>query len=250
MLTSPPGRDAYLLRFAVSVVSATLTAMRGFNIEPDCRAVGFPLCIRARLCALVLMLMTAMAPAHAGPMLTLEAGLAQSAGVEFFADPTALSVRIEASSSNRLTSILITVNGQDLTKRLVTLGRLSVAPEGTSGSLVAERLSLLALGVTAAGTYRVAATVSDSSGPTTIEATLSSGGVAAAVAFTTLAQGTSSANRGTMRTVIRQSLQHGLSALGKTETFHLPNETSLSEAHLRQQCGHGRLIPSKIWPVR
>src|SRR3990172_7359462 len=98
--------------------------MTGFRIEPNFRAARFLLCFRARLCALVLMLTTTMAPAHAGPMVTLEAGLAQSAGVEFFADPTALSVRIEASSSNRLTSILITVNGQDLTKRLVTLGRL------------------------------------------------------------------------------------------------------------------------------
>ncbi len=185
------------------MVSKMLTAMTDFRIDPDFPVARFLVGLRARLRGLVVLLMAAVAPVHAGPMLTLEAGLVQSAGVEFFADPTALSFRIEASSSSRLTTILITVNGKDLTSRLVTLGRLTVSPEGTSGSLVAERLSLLSLGVAGAGTYRVAATVSDTSGPTSIEATLSSGSVAAAVAYTTLAQGTSSAIRGAMRTVIR-----------------------------------------------
>ena len=183
------------------MLPTTLPAMRGFNIEPDFRSARFLPSFRASCCGLLLML--AIALAHGGPMVTLEAGLAQSAGAQFFADPTALSVRIEASSSNRLKGILITINGQDLTKRLVTLGRLSVAPEGTSGSLVAERLSLLALGVTGAGTYRVSATVSDTSGDTTIEATLSSGGLNGPVALTTLAQGTSSGIRATTRSVIR-----------------------------------------------
>ena len=199
------------------MVSTTLRAVHGFDIEPDFRSARFPPSFRAWFCGLLLMLGTSIA--HAGPMVTLEAGLAQSAGVEFFADPTALSVRIEASSSNRLTTLQITVNGKDLTSRLVTLGRLTVAPEGTSGSLVAERLSLLVLGVTGAGTYRVVATVSDTSGPTTIEATLSTGSVYAAVAFTTLAQGYYGGIRTAMRSVLRD--QKSWEALWREHTSNV-----------------------------
>jgi hypothetical protein len=159
---------------------AILTQVPGFSISTPFRfGLGGTLrTIRRQFC---LLLMLAAPLAHAGPMVTLEAGLAQSAGAQFFVDPTALSFRIEASSSNRLTSLLVTVNGRDVTSRLVTLGRLSVAPEGTSGSVVAERLSLLALGVAGVGIYRVTATVSDTTGPTTIEATLSTGSVYAPI---------------------------------------------------------------------
>lgn len=205
------------------MLPTNLPAMPGLKIEPNFRSRCARLLppFRGSLRVLLLVFVTAMAraPALAGPMVTLEAGLAQSAGAQFLIDPTALSFRIEASSSGKLTALVVTVNARDVTSRLLALGRLSVASDGSSGSLVAERLGLVSLGIAGAGTYRVVATVSDTTGDTTIEATLSTGGIYAPVALTTLAQGSYSGIRATTRTVVRD--QESWEALWRAHTSNL-----------------------------
>lgn len=77
------------------MLPTNLSAVPCFKIGPNLRFSCARLLppFRGSLRVLLLLLVTAMAraPALAGPVVTLEAGLAQSAGAQFFVDPTALS---------------------------------------------------------------------------------------------------------------------------------------------------------------
>jgi hypothetical protein len=151
----------------------------------------------------LVLLLAAAGAATAAPHLAMEAGLVLEAGVRFVADPTGITLRLQAESTRRLTGLTILVNDRDLTDRIVRSARVGLAPDGRSASLVLDRLPLLPTGLPPAAEIRIEVTVRDEAGATALAALLRPS--PPRLPFTTLAQGSFGGIRSRERVVVRDA---------------------------------------------